>query len=232
MFARRIGHAGAALLSVVVIAGCTTAPAATPAAPKPEVRATTATSATPASELRAQMNRMLDEHVYLAMGATNAALGGRSDEYKAAVAALDTNSSQLGGLISAAYGDDAGKAFLDGWRRHIVMFVDYTNGVATKDEAKKDKAVADLNQYAKDLADLLNAANGLPKDAVVGLVKSHAIALCSVIDLQGAGDRASQYTKTRAAADQVRQIADPLTEATVLKFPDKFAASAQVSARP
>lgn len=223
MASRYRGALGGALLllGVVAAAGCSSASNAKLAA-RPAEQAGSATSATPASELRSQMNRLLDEHVYLAMNATAAALGGRSDEYEAAVAALDANSVQLGGLIAAAYGADAGKAFLDGWRRHIGFFVDYTNGVATKDQAKKDKAVVDLNQYARDLADLLNAANGLPKDAVIGIVQAHTAGLCGVINTQGSGDRATQFVKTRVAADQARQIADPLTEATVLKFPDKF----------
>ena len=224
-----VGGGGAATLAFVA---CSSTPAATPTAKPVEQVRSSVTSLTPASELRTQMNRLLDEHVYLAMAATDTALDGRGDEYKGAVSALDANSAQLGGLISSAYGDAAGKAFLDGWRRHIGFFVDYTQGVAGKDQPKRAKAVADLNQYAKDLADLLNSANGLPKDAVIGLVQSHAIALCTVIDAQGSGDSASQYAKSRIAADQVRQIGDPLTEATVLKFPDKFSSPPQVSAKP
>lgn len=217
--------------SAIFGAGCSSTPATSVS--KPAEQVAVVTSSTPASALRSQMNRLLEEHVYIAMNATDAALGGRTDQYNAAVAALDTNSVQLGGVITSAYGDAAGKAFLDGWRRHIGFFVDYTNGVAKKDATAKSAAVANLNQYAKDLADLLNAANGLPKDAVTSLVQAHAVGLCAIIDTQGAGDHATQFVKTRASAEQISQIADPLTEATVLKFPDKFAPTpAKVSTKP
>lgn len=55
----------------------------------------------------------------------------------------------------------------------------------------------------------------------------------TIIDTQGAGDHATQFVKTRASAEQISQIADPLTEATVLKFPDKFASTpGKVSTKP
>lgn len=221
--------AGVLLAGVAFATACgsTPAPAAAPAPVAPA--AAKVTSSTPPADLRAGLNRLFEEHVYLAMGATSAALGGRTDEYKGAVAALDTNSTALGDAISSVYGKDAGAAFLAGWRRHIGFFVDYTNGVANKDEAAKAQAVTNLGQYAQDLAELLNGANGLPKDTVVSLVKSHAGVLCSIIDLQAGPDRMAQFAKTRVGAEQIHQIADPIAEATVLKFPDKFAAPATAS---
>src|SRR5262245_26245023 len=97
-----------------------------------------ASSAMPASTLRVALNRLLAEHVYLAGAATNAALGGRDAEFKAAEGALDGNSVDIGKAVGMVYGPDAEGAFLPLWRRHIGFFVDYTVGVATKDQAKQD----------------------------------------------------------------------------------------------
>src|SRR5436190_696464 len=84
-----------------------------------------------ASDLRAALTALLGEHTYLAASATNAAIGGRTAEFQAAAAALDSNSVDLSKAIGSVYGADAESAFLTGWRNHIGLFVDYTTGVAT-----------------------------------------------------------------------------------------------------
>ncbi|MGH2739751.1 MAG: hypothetical protein ACRDH6_04610, partial [Actinomycetota bacterium] len=58
-----------------------------PAEPEPQTGG--ATSDTGAAALRATLDGLLQEHVYLAASATGAALGGRTDEFDAAAAALD-----------------------------------------------------------------------------------------------------------------------------------------------
>jgi plastocyanin len=47
-----------------------------------------------------------EEQIYLAAGATDAALGGRNAEFKAAAAALDSNSVDLSRAIGSAYDSD------------------------------------------------------------------------------------------------------------------------------
>ena len=73
--------------------------------------------------------------------------------------------------------------------------VDYTVGVATKDQAKQQKAVEDLVGYSQDFGAFLASANpNLPKDVVAGLVKDHILTLKPVIDAQAAGDQPKVYT--------------------------------------
>ena len=173
--------------------------------------------------MRVALNLLLAEHVSLAASATNAALGGRNDEFEAAAAALDTNSVDLSKAIESVYGADAGNAFLELWRTHIGFFVDYTTGVATKDQAKQDKAVEDLTGYANDFAAFLSGANpNLTQEAVAGLVSEHVLTLKDVVDKQGAGDMGAAYTALRKAYSHMQMVADPLAEAIVKQFPDKF----------
>lgn len=184
-----------------------------------------ATSATKAAESRTGLNAVLREHVYLAAAATGAALGGRETEFKAAAEALDANSVEIARAIGSVYGADAETAFLPLWRRHIGFAVDYTVGVATKDKAKQDKAVGDLVQYTEDFGAFLSSANPhLTKNAVAGLVKTHVLTLKDVIDAQAAGNPRKAYMAVRGAAGHMGMIADPLAEAIVKQFPDKFAA--------
>jgi hypothetical protein len=180
----------------------------------------------PAANLRVKLDTMLQEHTYLAARATGAALGGRNDEFQAAAAALDANSVDLAKAIGSIYGSSAEQAFLPLWRKHIGFFVDYTQAVAAKDQAKADKAVADLTQYTQDFGAFLNSANpNLPKDTVAGLVKTHVLTLKDVVDAQAAGDQAKTYTALRTAFAHMPMIGDPLAEAIVKQFPDKFGAA-------
>ncbi|MGH2604878.1 MAG: copper amine oxidase N-terminal domain-containing protein, partial [Dehalococcoidia bacterium] len=175
-----------------------------------------------AATLRSNLNVNLREHVYLAARATGAALGGREPEFKAGADALDASSIELSKAIGSAYGVAAEEAFLPLWRKHIGFFVDYTQGVATKDQAKQDKAVADLTQYAQDFGAFLNSASGLPKETVAALVKDHILGLKTVVDAQAAGNQPKIYGELRASTAHMQMVADPLAEATVKKFPEKF----------
>jgi hypothetical protein len=177
-----------------------------------------------ASDLRTTLNTGLSEHVWLAAAATEAALGGRSGEFQNAAAALDANSVALSQAIGSVYGQGAGTAFLELWRKHITFFVDYTTGVAKKNQAMQDKAVKDLLGYADDFGAFLASANpNLPKDVVAGLVRDHAVGLKAVVDAQAKGDWATAYTKLREAAAHMQMIADPLAGAIAKQFPEKYA---------
>ncbi len=176
-----------------------------------------------AADLRAMLNVALREHVYLAAAATGAVLGGRNAEFQAAAGALDANSVDIAKAIGSVYGPEAENAFLPLWRRHIGFVVDYTQGVASKDRAKQDKAVADLVQYTQDFGALLNAANpNLPKKVVADLVKTHVLTLREVIDAQASRNLVQTYTALRNAAGHMAMIANPLSDAIVMQFPARY----------
>ncbi len=187
-------------------------------------QASHSSSAMTVAALKAKLNTLLSEHVYLAAAATGAALGGRQAEFQAAAGALDKNSVDVSKAIGLVYGNGAETAFLALWRKHIGFVVDYTTGIATKDKAKADKAVAELVQYTQDFGAFLASANpNLPKAVVADLVKGHVLTLKTVIDAQLAGDAAKTYSTLREAAMHMQMIADPLADAIAKQFPGKFA---------
>ncbi|HKA34875.1 MAG TPA: hypothetical protein VKH64_16805 [Candidatus Binatia bacterium] len=177
-----------------------------------------------AADLRTGLNTLFAEHVSLAASATGAALGGRDAEFKAAAGALDANSIAIAKAIGSVYGADAEAAFLPLWRKHIGFVVDYTVGLATKDKAKQAKAVNDLVGYTDDLGAFLSSANpNLPKATVAELVKGHILTLKDVIDAQAAKDYNKTYMLLRTATGHMHMIADPLADAIVKQFPDRYA---------
>ncbi len=215
-------RAAARVMTVVAVAAAMTATATAAQIRTAPDHASAATRIDP-SELRAALNRLLQEHVYLAGAATGAALGRRDAEFKAAATALDGNGVDLSKMIGAVYGSDAEGAFLALWRRHIGFAVDYTTGVATKNQAKADGAVNALVGYSQDFAAFLSSANpNLPKSVVADLVKTHVVTLKDVVDAQAAKDAAKTFTALRSAASHMSMIADPLAAAIVKQFPEKF----------
>jgi hypothetical protein len=209
---------------VVLLGGLSMGCSMTTAQSMPHASPMAATSATKAADLREGLNALFGEHAMLAAAATGAALGGREAEFTASAAALDANSVDIAKAIGSVYGAGAEQAFLPLWRRHIGFVVDYTVGLATGDRAKQDKGVSDLLGYTQDLAAFLSSANpNLPKAAVADLVKGHILSLKEVIDAQAAKDPARAATALRKAYSHMHMIADPLADAIVKQFGDRFA---------
>lgn len=181
------------------------------------------TSLTEAADLRVALNNLLTEHTALAASATLGALSGNTAEFRAAAAALDANSNDIIRAVGSVYGADAQRAFDPLWKKHIGFVVDYTTGLATNNRAKQDRAVQDLLAYTQELAAFLNSATRtLPTDAVAGLVREHVLTLKEVIDAQKAGNQPAVYTHLRKAMGHMQMLADPLAEAIVKQFPDRY----------
>lgn len=209
------------LLPTLFVTGAVlAAPAAAQMAADHSMHAATAT----AGDLRVSLNNLLAEHAHLGLAATGAALGGRAAEFQAAAGALDANSVALSQAIGSVYGHGVEEAFLALWRKHIGFIVDYTTGVATKDQKKADKAVTDLLGYTRDFGAFLSGANpNLPTSVVADLVKGHVVGFKTAIDAQARADWPTAWSRTREAVMHMRMIADPLAGAIVKQFPEKFA---------
>lgn len=180
-------------------------------------------AASKAADLRVALNLLLDEHVQIVAFATGAALGGNDAGFQAAAKTLDTNTVGLSEAIGSVYGDPAKATFLELWRKHIGFFVSYTQATAKADKAGQDKAVADLDGYRKDFDAFLTGANpNLPKGAVAELLIPHVTGIAAFVQAQNAKDPSS-FDKAETAANHSQKIADPLAEAIVKQFPDKFA---------
>jgi len=174
-------------------------------------------------DFRVALNQLLQEHLFLASFATDAALAGRDDEFAAAGAALNTNGTDLGGAIGGLFGQEAEDEWNRIWSAHNGFFVDYTTGVATDDMAVQDQAVTDLTEtYVPEFSAFLAGATGLPEDALAELITEHVLTTKAIVDAQGAGDAAAAADADRTAASHMRMLGDPLAEAIVAAQPESF----------
>jgi hypothetical protein len=176
-----------------------------------------------AVDLRVTLNDLLGEHVYLAGLPVRMALAGSDPGFKAGAAVLDENTVELSKAIGSVYGAEAEAKFLELWRAHIGMFVEYTQRAAANDDAKKSKAKADLDGYRRDFDAFITGANpNLPKGAVASLLVEHVDGIVKAIDALAAKDYAAGYRDLKMAEDHSQMIADPLSGAIVKQFPAKF----------
>ena len=208
------------------------APAATPApseapsdAPstEPGPSAATVMTDTAAADLRTQLDLKLGAHIIFASKVTGAALGGRADEFAAYGGLLNTNGTDLGAMIGSVYGADAETQFNLIWSAHNGFFVDYTTGVAKKDQAMQDKAVQDLTTvYVPDFAEFLAGATDLPVDVLTTLITDHVLTTKAIVDAQATEDWTAIAAADLTAADHMQMIGDPLAAAIVAKLPAEF----------
>jgi len=180
---------------------------------------------TKAVDFRVALNRLLQEHLYVATFATGAALGGRTGELAEAGDALTANGLAIGSALGDLYNDDAETEFNRIWSAHNGFFVDYTTGVATDDSEKSEKAVTDLTEtYVPDFAEFLNGATDVAEKTLSDLIGEHVLQTKAVVDAQGA--EAPKWTDVaaadREAAQHMKMLGDPLSAAIVKKVPAKF----------
>ena len=229
---RSLGVVATLSLTAAIAAGCggsdssttaTTAPAAgstgtatTMPASTMEDMTTTMAAGKPgfndAVDLRVTLNRLLGEHMLIAVDATQTALlGGKSFDAKGAE--LQANTDDLADAIGGLYGDDAKAAFANQWNAHNGYFVNYTVGTAKNDEAAKQTAVDGLMMYQKDFGEFLATATGLPADAVQAQLGMHVMHTAKAVDAFGTKDYDGSYANAAQGYVHMGATGDILAEA-------------------
>jgi hypothetical protein len=158
--------------------GSTAAPQSSPSSDMSSSAAATPTgdtTATKAAELRAGLDELFRIHVNLTGFTVQTAVisGVSSKQTAAALKTLDANTVALGDAIGSLYGDSARTAFLKMWRDHIGFFVNYTVGLASKDNAKVADAQAKLAGYKADFSKFLGSATNIPPAAIATELQGH-----------------------------------------------------------
>ena len=152
----------------------TAAPSTSMSMPSGAASSTDAT-ATKAAALRAGLDQLFREHVDLTGFTVQTAVtaGVTSPQTAAALKALDGNTVALADAVGSIYGASARTAFLSMWRAHINFFVDYTVGLATKNNAKVADAQKKLAGYKADFAKFLGGATQIPPAAIATELQGH-----------------------------------------------------------
>jgi hypothetical protein len=143
-----------------------------------------------AADVRAALNGLLTEHVYLAGIAVFTAYveGADSPAFAAAADTVDQNSVALGDAVASLTDRKTGDSFLQAWRTHIDDFVSYAVGVAEGDQEAQDAAQQNLQAYAEAAGQNFQTLSGgaLPAADVQHEFESHIATLSAAIDAMAA----------------------------------------------
>ncbi|OCT12988.1 hypothetical protein A8709_21950 [Paenibacillus pectinilyticus] len=178
-----------------------------------------------APDLRAALGQLLGEHALLAILAMQKGYDGAPD-FGDAAAALGKNTDDLTAAIASVYGQPAGDAFKPIWSSHIGYFVEYVKATAAKDEAGRQKAIAELEDYRLKQADFFNMANPtyFDKTVIADGLKMHITHLLDAFNDYVNKDYDKAYSDARTAYAHMFMTADALAGGIEAQFPAKFPA--------
>jgi hypothetical protein len=178
----------------------------------------------PSWRLRSALDRLLGEHVALAVGALRAG-GTRSPDFPAAVDALNGNTRDLAGAMGTLFGAPAGQQFLSLWADHIDQLISYTTGVAGDDAGRRNAALAKLRDFEGRLAAFLDSATAgkVPSADLAKAFLGHDEMLTQQVDAFAGRDfpRAHDlaYNTYQDMFGLSRQLADAFGDTVAARLP-------------
>jgi hypothetical protein len=113
----------------------------------------------PSWRLRSELDRLLGEHVALAVAALRAGATNGPD-FPATADALNGNTRDLSAAVGTLFGKPAGDQFMSLWADHIDQLVSYAAGRATGDDARRDAAKNSLRAFEGRMSGFLDSATG------------------------------------------------------------------------
>ncbi|MCD5323973.1 MULTISPECIES: S-layer homology domain-containing protein [Pontibacillus] len=185
---------------------------------------------TEAVELRATLDKLFSEHVYLAMTAMRKGANGDPD-FEEAAEALNGNTEDLTMAMASVYGVNAGEKFNQLWSDHVGYFVDYVKATAAEDEDAKEEALANLSDYKEEFSTFIsNATNGqLKAEALAEGLETHKDQLIRGFNEFVEGDYEAAYETQSEAMEHMYMTSKGLSSAIVNQYPDKFNSTKSVT---
>ena len=172
--------------------------------------------ASPPSQLRSALGRLLGEHVELAFDATRAVVtGGPSAE--AAAGALNANTEEIIAAMQAALGAADAEEFSRIWAAHIDALVTFAVAVADGDDEAQARARARLDTFPRQLGTLLPGVSGgqVPADTVIAALREHDLQLMQQVTAYAAKDYSTSHNLAYEGYDHMFAIADVLADVLV-----------------
>ncbi|MBB6448212.1 hypothetical protein HNR44_000161 [Geomicrobium halophilum] len=179
--------------------------------------------ATPAGDLRAELDYLFSEHAYLAIVVMQKGID-ESEDFESTVNALDANTEDLTEAITDVYGEEAGQTFHEMWSDHIGFFVNYVEATAEDDEEGRQEALNHLEQYRDDFSAFLSEATegDLPEDELAEGLQMHVDDLIEAFDHYVEGDYETAYQSVRDAYIHMFDVSENLSRAITEQFPEDF----------
>jgi hypothetical protein len=158
-----------------------------------------------------RLQSLLQEHAVVAAQVTVNRYDNRP-EFEASRQLAEQNAQLLTEEVGRLYGQDVQGEFLELWKRHLVLFVQYTDALKNNDQNLKNQTVSELNEFADELSHLLAEKTGLPREDIRQELQKHVELEQAVIDAHAAGAYNTQYQKMHEGHEHAGMMADKLAQ--------------------
>jgi hypothetical protein len=175
-----------------------------------------------AVDLRATMNNLLQEHLYLATMTTSAAAHGRREEQAAAATALADNTRALGTLLSDLFGSSAGAQFDQIFAMKNIALIAYASGSTTS--AKQNALNQMTDVFVTQFSAFVQSSTGLASGALRPALEAQVKATITVVDDQRSNSPAGLGADDRFAGAAMEGVADLIAGAILTKLHSRFGA--------
>jgi hypothetical protein len=168
----------------------------------------------PQWKLRANLTKLLGEHVALVVASMRTATGQPAD-FKALGGSLNQNTTALGSAVYSLYGDKAGDKFQNLWADHVDALMTYTSATIKGDTTTADAAEARLRSFEPALAKFLAGAtqSQLGAQALAHAYNQHDRMLVGELKAYQAKDYNQAHQLSYQAYDQMFDLSAQLSHA-------------------
>lgn len=214
---RRILTAALAASALVAWSSVATVTAEAPAA-----AAQAAPAAADASEVRAAMRKLWEDHITWTRVYIIDALAGLPDT-DAAAARLLRNQEDIGSAIAPYYGAEAGAKLTDLLKQHIMIATEVLKAAKAKDSAQVAAQQQRWSANADEIAVFLSSANPAWERATIrDMLQKHLDFTTQEVVSRLKGDWAADIAAYDANHDHMLMFSDVLTDGLVRQFPSRF----------
>jgi hypothetical protein len=184
---------------------------------------------TDAASLRVEVNRLLQEHVYLLGLTLSLSVADEQEAFDAVRGLLDDNGTEMAGVFAYVYGPEAGTQFLDIWDGYVSSLIEGAQSAVAEDQEAFLQALTDLGQVGQEFSAFIEEhhpelAQEVEEEAMEGpggLDPSEDLFTFNY-DLSGDVTTQDLLDGLRNVASYTGVLADHLAAAMVRDFPEKF----------
>lgn len=181
------------------------------------------TGATPASDLRADLDYLLSEHFALAVETMQKTYDEAPDA-QVTEDALYQNSKDMLPAIESVYGEEGAAEFDRIFTTHNDYTDDIVEAAKSGDEEARADAEEEVEEFVEEFSTFLAGATegNLPQEAAEEAIRAHEMDVLSTFDSYVEGDYEAAYTSYREGFSRMFDISKALSGAIVTQMPDQF----------
>lgn len=172
--------------------------------------------------LKTAMRDLWLEHMVWTREFVKEAIDG-NDNVQDIVDRLMRNQEDIGNAVASYYGNDAGKQLTALLKEHISIAAEVVKAAKADDKDALTDADKRWHDNAKDIADFLSSANpNWPQKDLLDMLNEHLRLTTEEATARLKKDWNADIKLSGEVIDQIRHMADALTEGITKQFPDKF----------